>query len=111
MHMISVLGRMRMVWLEGKLVRTCARVMPMFRPLPQAWCESRPPTIDSLLPAPPPRPQASTSLSLKATAGLRLLPGTKAQDILEAVKAFFADYPFKVKSDAVAILDGECLPA
>ena len=61
-----------------------------------------PPTTDS----PPPAPQASTSLSLKATAGLRLLPGTKAQDILEAVKAFFADYPFKVKSDAVAILDG-----
>lgn len=50
--------------------------------------------------------QASTGLSLKATAGLRLLPGSKADDILAAVRKFLATYPFQVKSDAVGIMDG-----
>jgi hypothetical protein len=50
--------------------------------------------------------QASTGLSLKATAGLRLLPGSKADDILAAVRKFLATYPFKLKSDAVEIMDG-----
>jgi hypothetical protein len=60
--------------------------------------------------SPPTSAQASTKLSLKATAGLRLLPGTKAQDILDAVKAFFKQYPFQVKDGAVAILDGASGP-
>eukprot|EP00882_Tetradesmus_deserticola_P034735 GHRQ01039980.1.p1 GENE.GHRQ01039980.1~~GHRQ01039980.1.p1 ORF type:complete len:163 (-),score=48.07 GHRQ01039980.1:127-615(-) len=50
--------------------------------------------------------QASTGLSLKATAGLRLLPGSKADDILAAVRKFLATHPFKLKSDAVEIMDG-----
>jgi apyrase len=50
--------------------------------------------------------QASTGLSLKATAGLRLLPGSKADDILAAVRKYLATYPFKLKSDAVEIMDG-----
>lgn len=42
--------------------------------------------------------QASTSLSLKATAGLRLLPGSKADEILAAVRAYLASTPFQVKA-------------
>lgn len=42
--------------------------------------------------------QASTSLSLKATAGLRLLPGSKADEILAAVRACLASTPFQVKA-------------
>lgn len=50
--------------------------------------------------------QASTSLSLRATAGLRLLPGSKADDILAAVRIFLATYQFQLKQDAVGIMDG-----
>jgi apyrase len=42
--------------------------------------------------------QASTSLSLKATAGLRLLPGSKADEILAAVRTYLASTPFQVKA-------------
>jgi len=51
-------------------------------------------------------PQASTGLSLKATAGLRLLPGSKADNILKAVTAFLKTYPFSIKADAIGIMDG-----
>jgi apyrase len=51
--------------------------------------------------------QASTPVSLKATAGLRLLPGDKAGKILEGVTAFLKTYPFHISSNAVAILDGQ----
>lgn len=63
-----------------------------------------------LLPPPPapPYPQASTPVSLKATAGLRLLPGDKADNILDAVRQFLATYPFSLAPDAVAILGGRC---
>ncbi|GBF92834.1 apyrase-like [Raphidocelis subcapitata] len=47
-----------------------------------------------------------TSISLKATAGLRLLPGSKAEDILKAVGTFLKTFPFKLGTDAVGIMDG-----
>jgi Golgi nucleoside diphosphatase len=44
-----------------------------------------------------------------ATAGLRLLPGGKADDILAAVKQHLADdYPFQLEQ--VTIIDGEACP-
>ena len=49
--------------------------------------------------------QASTFVKVGATAGLRLLPGGKADTILEAVKAHIQEStPFKL--DAVSIIDG-----
>jgi Golgi nucleoside diphosphatase len=50
--------------------------------------------------------QVQTPLSLKATAGLRLLPGDKADKILEAVRALFKQQPFKLGDNAVSIMDG-----
>ncbi len=50
--------------------------------------------------------QAATPVSLKATAGLRLLPGDKADKILAAVTALLKSHPFKMAGDAVAIMDG-----
>lgn len=54
--------------------------------------------------------QASTPVSLKATAGLRLLPGGKADAILTAVEAHLKTYPFQLKEGAVSIMDGTRAP-
>jgi apyrase len=51
--------------------------------------------------------QASTSISLRATAGLRLLPGGQADALLAAVRKLLARYPFIMSGeDAVSIMDG-----
>jgi apyrase len=50
--------------------------------------------------------RAETSVEVRATAGLRMLPGHEADDLLAAVKTLLAEYPFKVGDDAVTIMDG-----
>ncbi|XP_038074610.1 ectonucleoside triphosphate diphosphohydrolase 5-like [Patiria miniata] len=51
---------------------------------------------------------ASTPVALKATAGLRLLPHSKAQALLDAVYELFLQSPLHVesKNNTVAIIDG-----
>lgn len=49
---------------------------------------------------------SSTPLALKATAGLRLLPGEQAQVLLEKVKELFRSSPFLLPKDDVKIMDG-----
>ncbi|KAJ7222967.1 nucleoside phosphatase family-domain-containing protein [Mycena rebaudengoi] len=53
--------------------------------------------------------QKCTPVQVKATAGLRLLPGSQSKDILDAVeKRLTAHYPFAVAAkDAVTIMDGK----
>ncbi|KAJ3610928.1 hypothetical protein NHX12_023018 [Muraenolepis orangiensis] len=48
----------------------------------------------------------NTPLVLKATAGLRLLPGEKATQLLNKVRAVFSESPFLSRHDAVSIMDG-----
>ncbi|XP_026633848.1 ectonucleoside triphosphate diphosphohydrolase 6 isoform X2 [Microtus ochrogaster] len=48
----------------------------------------------------------ATPLVLKATAGLRLLPGEKAQKLLQKVKEVFKASPFLVEDDCVSIMNG-----
>ncbi|TEA29133.1 hypothetical protein DBR06_SOUSAS10510105 [Sousa chinensis] len=48
----------------------------------------------------------ATPLVLKATAGLRLLPGEKAQKLLQKVKEVFEASPFLVGDDCVSIMNG-----
>ncbi|RXN01301.1 hypothetical protein EOD39_7212 [Acipenser ruthenus] len=48
----------------------------------------------------------STPLVLKATAGLRLLPGEKAKQLLDKVKDIFQASPFLSREDCVGIMDG-----
>ncbi|KAJ8359558.1 hypothetical protein SKAU_G00160830 [Synaphobranchus kaupii] len=48
----------------------------------------------------------STPLVLKATAGLRLLPGEKATHLLNKVREVFGESPFLSRGDSVSIMDG-----
>lgn len=47
-----------------------------------------------------------TPLVLKATAGLRLLPSSQAEGLLNAVRALFKKSPFITEDDSVGIMDG-----
>ncbi|KAL3267460.1 hypothetical protein HHI36_011583 [Cryptolaemus montrouzieri] len=48
----------------------------------------------------------NASLFLKATAGLRLLPADKAENLLHSVKTRLKQVPFITSEDAVGIMDG-----
>ncbi|XP_072246567.1 ectonucleoside triphosphate diphosphohydrolase 6 [Leuresthes tenuis] len=54
----------------------------------------------------PPSMWISTPVALRATAGLRLLPGAKADHLLDRVRALFQDSPFLSRDDSVSIMDG-----
>ncbi|XP_053189617.1 ectonucleoside triphosphate diphosphohydrolase 6 [Scomber japonicus] len=54
----------------------------------------------------PPSLWSRTPVVLKATAGLRLLPGEKAQLLLDTVKQLFIESPFLSAEDSVSIMDG-----
>ena len=53
--------------------------------------------------------RACTPVAVKATAGLRLLPGTQSAEILEAVgRRIGGEYPFRlVEKEGVVIMDGK----
>ena len=57
----------------------------------------------------PVKQHAVTTLTVGATAGLRLLPGKQADDILDAVRSHLKErYPFVVEpADGVTVLDGQ----
>uniref|UniRef100_A0A3P9PCW3 nucleoside diphosphate phosphatase n=1 Tax=Poecilia reticulata TaxID=8081 RepID=A0A3P9PCW3_POERE len=54
----------------------------------------------------PPSHWTRTPVVLKATAGLRLLPGDKAEQLLDRVRALFRESPFLSTEDGVSIMDG-----
>lgn len=47
-----------------------------------------------------------TPLILKATAGLRLLPAEKAENLLSSMRSLFNRTPFLTNNNSVAIMDG-----
>jgi len=47
-----------------------------------------------------------TSIELRATAGLRLLPGQSARNILDECSKLLGEYPFKFDDSSVSIMDG-----
>lgn len=77
-----------------------------FKDAPARAADSLKPLLALAVKTVPEPLRAATALSLKATAGLRLLPGGKAEAILEAVEALLKTYPFRVGEDAVGIMDG-----
>ncbi|GBF96232.1 hypothetical protein Rsub_08777 [Raphidocelis subcapitata] len=73
---------------------------------PSAAAASLRPLLEAAAGTVTPAEAAGTALSLKATAGLRLLPGKKADDILQAVGVVLRESPFLLKPGAVGIMDG-----
>ncbi|XP_033973364.1 LOW QUALITY PROTEIN: ectonucleoside triphosphate diphosphohydrolase 6 [Trematomus bernacchii] len=54
----------------------------------------------------PPPAWSRTPAVLRATAGLRLLEGGRARELLTRVMALFVDSPFLSRDDSVSIMDG-----
>lgn len=64
------------------------------------------PLIDKAIAAVPASQHATTPIEVRATAGLRSLPGTTADHILEEVGKLLAASPFMQITDGVSIMDG-----
>ena len=73
---------------------------------PQRAAESLQPLISKALATVPPAKHAETPIELRATAGLRLLEGSQAEDILTAVRKLLRAAPFRLAGDGVSIMDG-----
>ncbi|KAJ1914723.1 Guanosine-diphosphatase [Mycoemilia scoparia] len=75
----------------------------------QAAAESIRPLLMAAMKAVPPELHSSTPIAVKATAGLRLLPSSTSQHILDAVRAEIAQSTkFQiVKKDGVSIMSGD----
>lgn len=66
------------------------------------------PLMDKALARIPATHHASTPVMLGATAGLRMLPGSQSDDLLEASRTFLKTYPFILSGDeSVQIMSGE----
>jgi hypothetical protein len=74
---------------------------------PQRAAASLQPLLDSALHTVPKELQGVTPVELRATAGLRLLPGSQADAILEAVRGLLLTTPFKLAADGISIMNGE----
>ncbi|GJP30852.1 hypothetical protein CLOM_g7182 [Closterium sp. NIES-68] len=77
-----------------------------FRENAKGAADSLRPLIDKALTVVPEEVRPTTPIRVGATAGLRLLPGDLADNILEAVRVMLKEYPFAFEADSVKILDG-----
>ncbi|MCO5614633.1 hypothetical protein L7F22_068917 [Adiantum nelumboides] len=73
---------------------------------PEKGAESIKPLLNAALSVVPTNQRAETPVRLGATAGLRLLPGESAANLLKAVSNLLKESSFKFKSQWVSILDG-----
>ena len=73
---------------------------------PETAAASLQPLLKTAATAVPKRLQSVTPVELRATAGLRLLPGSQAEGILNAVRQLLTAGPFKLADDGVTIMDG-----
>lgn len=73
---------------------------------PERAAASLQPLLEKAIDAVPASHHATTPIEVRATAGLRLLPGSTADHILEEVEKLLAASPFMVIQDAVSIMDG-----
>lgn len=73
---------------------------------PAEGAASLKPLLETAMKTVPAAQRAETTVEVRATAGLRMLPGAEAEDLLDAVKNLLSEYPFSVGEDAVTIMDG-----
>eukprot|EP00250_Pteridium_aquilinum_P022726 c25613_g1_i1 orf=160-1677(-) len=73
---------------------------------PEKGANSLEPLLNEAIDAVPAGDRAETPVRLGATAGLRLLPGDSAENLLKAVSNLFTKSPFKFKPEWVSIMDG-----
>ncbi|GBG91332.1 hypothetical protein CBR_g52218 [Chara braunii] len=77
-----------------------------FHDNPQAGAESLRPLFDVAKAAVPEELQPSTPLFIGATAGLRMLPGDEAENLLTEVRKLAHEYSFSFKDEDCKIIDG-----
>lgn len=73
---------------------------------PTEGANSLVPLLTKAMETVPKADQKSTSIEVRATAGLRLLPGSKAEDLLSSVRSLLGTYPFAFEDASVSIMDG-----
>lgn len=73
---------------------------------PSEGADSIDPLLEIAMKTVPEARRATTTVELRATAGLRLLPGKEADGLLDAVRAKLKGYPFSFNDDSVSIMDG-----
>ena len=73
---------------------------------PAEGAASLKPLMETAMKTVPAAQRAETTVEVRATAGLRMLPGAEAEDLIHAVMDLLSEYPFSVGEDAVTIMDG-----
>ena len=75
---------------------------------PKEAANSLEPLLQAAVHAVPPEYQKCTLITVKATAGLRMLQGNLANMIIEAVRQKIASYPFPtLNGESVSVMEGE----
>ena len=77
-----------------------------FADTPEEGAASFKPLLEVAMRTVPEEARASTTVEVRATAGLRMLPGEQADDLLRAVQDLLQDYPFAIGDGGVSIMDG-----
>lgn len=73
---------------------------------PSEAAQSLEPLIRNALDIVPRAQHSETTIEVRATAGLRLLPGAQADEILAAVRVYLKTQPFRFTDGQVSIMDG-----
>ena len=73
---------------------------------PAKGAASLKPLLDVAMKTVPGAQRRETTVEVRATAGLRMLPGSEADSLLAAVRDLLRGYPFKLQENGVTIMDG-----
>mmetsp|Transcript_13525 Transcript_13525/g.49212 ORF Transcript_13525/g.49212 Transcript_13525/m.49212 type:complete len:454 (+) Transcript_13525:276-1637(+) len=95
------------VELKDELFEALKPGLSSFAGEPRQGAMSLQPLLEKAIARVPVELRSKTKLSLRATAGLRMLPAEQADGLLEAVKEFLEQQsPFAMDEESVSIMDG-----
>mgnify|MGYP001800829828 CR=1 FL=1 len=92
--------------LQDELFEALKPGLSSFQDEPMQGALSLQPLLEKAIARVPAELRGSTKLSLRATAGLRLLPAEKADGLLTAVREYLEASPFAMDDGSVSIMDG-----